>query len=73
MKIHCTNNGVALIGKAWEIREFLKQKKKQFYLVEEWHRSLSNNQHTAAATPKKNKGSLSIVRPIVDKGNGDKF
>ncbi|MBU9714753.1 Z-ring formation inhibitor MciZ [Bacillus tamaricis] len=72
MLIYHRKKGIILAGKAWEIREYLKQQRKNYDTVEEWSDTVFKKQHTAAAIPKKYKGSLSIVLPIVFNGNGDK-
>jgi hypothetical protein len=36
MKIYVHKNGFVMAGKAWEIREKLKQYQKKFQLVEDW-------------------------------------
>ncbi|ADU30043.1 Z-ring formation inhibitor MciZ [Evansella cellulosilytica] len=70
MRKYDRTNGIILAGKAWEIREYLKKMKKRYETVYDWC-SHSKKVHTAAATPRKNKGSLSIVRPIVVNGKGE--
>lgn len=70
MKVYMRENGIIISGKAWEIREYLKQQMKKYQTLKEWSQS-SKYHWTAADTPKKNKGSLSIVRPIVVIGKGE--
>jgi hypothetical protein len=36
MKIYVHEKGVVLVGKAWEIREKLKEYSKEFRLVKDW-------------------------------------
>lgn len=36
MKVYVKNNGVTLVGKAWQVRTVLKHYMKQFDTVEEW-------------------------------------
>lgn len=42
MKIYVHEKGVTLVGKAWEIREKLKEYSKDYYLLKEWVYSSSN-------------------------------
>ncbi|MBY0122512.1 Z-ring formation inhibitor MciZ [Bacillus sp. S/N-304-OC-R1] len=36
MKIHVHERGVLLVGKAWEIRQKLKEYSKEYQLVKDW-------------------------------------
>jgi hypothetical protein len=54
MKIYVVNQGVVLAGKAWEIREKLKEYNKQFYFVQEWidaTRQFPQSQHLSKNKP----------------------
>ena len=74
MHVYYRKNGMTLYGKVWEIREYLKQQSREYHTVAEWCRASSSRYHwTADAIPKKKSGSLSIVRPIEVKGNGEAF
>lgn len=36
MKVYVHNRGIILAGKAWEVREKLKQYSRQYVLVKDW-------------------------------------
>ncbi|WP_197208343.1 Z-ring formation inhibitor MciZ [Cytobacillus firmus] len=36
MKVYVHNRGIILTGKAWEVREKLKQYSRQYVLVKDW-------------------------------------
>jgi DNA helicase HerA-like ATPase len=42
MKVYMKENGVTIVGKAWQVRNILKQYMKQFETVEEWVHSRPN-------------------------------
>ena len=42
MKVYVHNRGVILTGKAWEVREKLKQYSRQYVLVKDWVESQNN-------------------------------
>lgn len=43
MKIYMHENGVTLVGKAWEIREKLKEYNRRYKLLAEWLEYVKNN------------------------------
>lgn len=36
MKIHVHEKGILIVGKAWEVREKLKEYSKNYYLLKDW-------------------------------------
>ncbi|MBN8200366.1 MULTISPECIES: Z-ring formation inhibitor MciZ [Bacillaceae] len=42
MKVYVHNRGIILTGKAWEVREKLKQYSRQYVLVKDWVESQNN-------------------------------
>ncbi|MDF2037270.1 Z-ring formation inhibitor MciZ [Cytobacillus oceanisediminis] len=42
MKVYVHNRGIILTGKAWEVREKLKQYSRQYVLVKDWIESQNN-------------------------------
>ncbi|WP_282140613.1 Z-ring formation inhibitor MciZ [Cytobacillus oceanisediminis] len=42
MKVYVHNRGIILTGKAWEVREKLKQYSRQYVLVKDWVESQKN-------------------------------
>lgn len=49
MKIYVHNQGIILAGKAWEVRQKLKEYGKSYQLVSEWVEG--NKQMTASSNP----------------------
>ena len=43
MKIYIFQNGVTLVGKAWEVREKLREYAKEFETVEQWVNGVNSN------------------------------
>ncbi|WP_428909002.1 Z-ring formation inhibitor MciZ [Niallia sp. Krafla_26] len=43
MKIYVHEKGITLTGKAWEVRQKLKEYRKSFELVSDWVEALSTN------------------------------
>ncbi|MBU8731411.1 MULTISPECIES: Z-ring formation inhibitor MciZ [Cytobacillus] len=42
MKVYVHKRGIILTGKAWEVREKLKQYSRQYVLVKDWVESQNN-------------------------------
>ncbi|RBP89510.1 uncharacterized protein DUF3936 [Cytobacillus firmus] len=42
MKVYVHSRGIILTGKAWEVREKLKQYSRQYVLVKDWVESQNN-------------------------------
>ncbi|MCS0672327.1 Z-ring formation inhibitor MciZ [Cytobacillus firmus] len=42
MKVYVHNRGIIMTGKAWEVREKLKQYSRQYVLVKDWVESQNN-------------------------------
>ncbi|KAB2493701.1 MULTISPECIES: Z-ring formation inhibitor MciZ [Priestia] len=43
MKVYRLDRGIVLVGKAWEIREKLKQYEREFKLVKDWVNSIPSS------------------------------
>lgn len=67
MNIHIHEDGILMVGKAWEIKARLKQQLKKQVYVSEWIQDVypSRQKETASDTASKNTGSSLYSRPIV--------
>lgn len=43
MKIYVKENGVTIVGKAWQVKAALRHYGRSFQTIEEWTRSVSKN------------------------------
>lgn len=44
MKIYVKENGVTIVGKAWQVKAALKHYGRSFKTIDDWTRSVSNHQ-----------------------------
>ncbi len=67
MNIHIHEDGILLVGKAWEIKARLKQQLKKQVYVSEWIQDVHplRQKETASDIASKNTGSSLYPRPIV--------